>query len=579
MSIQSPHLAPPPPPVDTLFRHYLPSPARFPDYPAFVDGLSGRTITSTQLRTDALRLGQGVQRLLPLRQTSDVDPAVALLFSPNSVDFPQIFFGCQSVKVITSLANAGYTANELAHQIRDGQPFVAFVHPSLRVTYLRAIDSLKAEGSHSIPKVYWAVPEREVSAEVAGDVQAYDRLMDNHEQISGFQGVEAQVDEVHDTALLCYSSGTTGLPKGVMTTHHNVNANGLISKSCYPSSMSHGTGSSILGCLPLYHIYGILELGIIPLFNGVPVVILSGFTPQLFFSAIARFRITHAYVVPPIVIHMANSPLADAHDLSSLKWTRSAAAPLGKEVVAKVKARFGNDLIMTQGYGLTESTAVCACQTVEESESYPGSTGTLYPMLEARLLDTDLQDVSSGEAGELCLRGPTVMKGYWNNPTATAASFTPDGWYRTGDIAQMNDNGQIYIVDRLKELIKYNGFQVAPAELEAMLLKHPKIADVAVIGVVSRQRGTELPRAYVVPLETKMGQEAQDALINEIIAWVGENAADHKRLRGGCVLIDAIPKSAAGKILRRNLRLQAQTQVDELDLKANNPAVIRMAKL
>ncbi|KAJ9107861.1 hypothetical protein QFC19_002767 [Naganishia cerealis] len=287
------------------------------------------------------------------------------------------------------------------------------------------------------------------------------------------------------------------------------------------------------------------RLGLIPVLNGVPVVILPGFTAETFFSTIATYKINHAYVVPPLVIHMANSPLADKYDLSSLKWTRSAAAPLGKELVAKVKARYGNDLIMTQGYGLTESTAVCACQTVEESEAYPGSTGTLYPTLEARLLDADLQDVPPGEAGELCLRGPTVMN----------------------------------IVDRLKELIKYNGFQVAPAELEAMLLKHPKIADCAVIGVVSRARATELPRAYVVPVKSGMKRDEQDALAGEIIAWVADNAADHKRLRGGCVLVDAIPKSAAGKILRKDLRLQAQTQADELRPNTITPAVQRMAKL
>lgn len=208
MPIQSPHLAPPPPPADTLFQHYLPASARFPEYPAFIDGLSGRTITSTQLRTDALRLGRGIQRILSQRQPSSQEPAVALIFSPNSVDFPQIFFGCQSVKVITSLANAGYTANELAHQIRDGRPFVAFVHPSLQATFFQSINTLKAEGFHSIPKVYWAVPGSEVPAGIAESVQTYDRLMVDHEQISGFQGIQAKDDEAHDTALLCYSSGT-----------------------------------------------------------------------------------------------------------------------------------------------------------------------------------------------------------------------------------------------------------------------------------------------------------------------------------------------------------------------------------
>jgi acyl-CoA synthetase (AMP-forming)/AMP-acid ligase II len=219
MPIQSPHLAPPPPPLETLFQHYLPSIARFPAYPAFIDGLSGRTITSTQLRTDALRLGRGMQRVLPQNHISGREPAVALIFSPNSVDFPQIFFGCQSVKVITSLANAGYTANELAHQIRDGRPFIAFVHPSLQATYLGAIDSLKAEGFHSVPKVYWAVPEGEVPGGVKGDVQTYDRLMLDHKETDGYQGAQAEGDEAHDTALLCYSSGTVSIYAIIVIPH------------------------------------------------------------------------------------------------------------------------------------------------------------------------------------------------------------------------------------------------------------------------------------------------------------------------------------------------------------------------
>ncbi|KAJ9125217.1 hypothetical protein QFC22_000171 [Naganishia vaughanmartiniae] len=489
----------------TIFQHYLPFAARFREYTAFVDGLSGRTISSTQLRIDALRLGRGIQKILPQNCASGGEPAVALIFSPNSVDFPQIFFGCQSVKVITSLANAGYTANELAHQIRDGQPFVAFVHPSLQETFLRAIDSLKAEGFHAIPTVYWAVPGPELPAGVTRDVLTYDRLMVDHIQIKDYQGIQARADEARDTALLCYSSGTV---------------------SPYPP---------VVVCLNFHWIAK--RLGIIPLLNGVPVVILPGFTPERFFSTIARYRITHAYVVPPIVIHMANSPLADDYDLSNLKWTRSAAAPLGKEVVAKVKARFGDDLIMTQGYGLTESTAVCACQTVEESETYPGSTGTLYPTLEARLLDTDLRDVAPGEAGELCLRGPTVMK-YELYFCSMERSLTKADLAEATGIIQWQPRqvspptGGIVlvishsIVDRLKELIKYNGFQVAPAELEAMLLKHPKIADVAVIGVVSRERATELPRAYVVPLENGVDQKAQNALTKEIIAWVADNVSD-----------------------------------------------------
>ncbi|KAJ9107862.1 hypothetical protein QFC19_002768 [Naganishia cerealis] len=212
--VRSPHPPPPPPPAVTLFHHYFPSPARFPEYPAFIDGLSGRTITSTELRTDALRLGLGIHSLFSQTRTPRQAPPVALLFSPNSVDFPQIFFGCQSIKVITSLANASYTPKELAYQIKDSQPFIAFVHPTLQEPFFRAIKLLDAEAFHSIPKVYWAVPEREILPGLRNDVQSYERLLVDPTRIDGFHGIQAEADEAHDTALLCYSSGTTGLPKG-----------------------------------------------------------------------------------------------------------------------------------------------------------------------------------------------------------------------------------------------------------------------------------------------------------------------------------------------------------------------------
>ncbi|KAJ9127974.1 hypothetical protein QFC24_000260 [Naganishia onofrii] len=535
------------PPPQSIFNYYLPAKPRYPDYAALTDGASGRSITVAQLRNTSLRLGLGIQRVLKL---SAAQQTVAVIYSPNSIDFAQIFYGCQAVKVVTSLANASYTASELAHQLRDGDPSIVFVHPAIYDAYLGAIKLLETEG-RSLPRLFWAVPENEVPQELLGSatgVKSYQALLVDEEAVERFNGIPAHGEEAHETAMLCYSSGTTGLAKGVMSTHHNVNVNGEISaRSWYPENMVYGKGSTILSACPLYHIYGLMEAAIVPLLKGVPVVILPKFTPEGFFTAIQNYKTTHAFVVPPMVLHLASNPLADKYDLSALKWMRCAAAPLGKGLIRRVKNKLGDDVHITQGYGLTEVSCLCAAQTVADAISNPGSVGRLYPCLQAQVVDEDLLPAKVGEPGELCIKGPTVMKGYWRNEEATKASFTPDGWYRSGDIAHIDPNGHVYIIDRLKELIKYKGFQVPPADLEKLLLTNPKVGDVAVIGVHSREFATELPRAYVVPaggIEALNAKE-RDELSKELVSWVEQNVANHKRLRGGCILIDAIPKRYA----------------------------------
>ncbi|KAJ9115688.1 hypothetical protein QFC20_001015 [Naganishia adeliensis] len=573
--VRSPLPDVPIPSPQSFFQHYLPSKPRYSDYPAFIDGSTGRTISGAQLREDSLRLGKGLQKEL---QLSGHEETVAVIYSSNSVDFAQIFYGCQSVRIITSLANASYTAAELAHQLRDGDPAIAFVHPSNYEGYAGAIQMLNTEGRKE-PQLFWAVPLTDVPKTLRErtGVKSYQSLMVNTSDLDDFEGLSAEGEAAHQTALLCYSSGTTGLAKGVMSTHHNLNVNGQISAlSWYPTNMVHGQPSVILGACPWYHIYGLMEAAVIPLLKGVPVVILPRFTPEGFFQAIHTHKITHAFVAPPMILHLANNSLADKYDLKKLKWMRCAAAPLGRGLIKKVKSRLGDDVHITQGYGLTEVTCLCTAQTIEDAISNPGSVGRLYPCLEAKIVDEDFQPAKIGEPGELCIRGATVMKGYWRNDEATKASFTPDGWYRSGDIAHIDPKGHVYIVDRLKELIKYKGFQVPPADLEKLLLTNPKVGDAAVIGVHSREHATELPRAYVVPVGGlgALSEAGKAELATELVNWVEKNVANHKRLRGGCILVDAIPKSrlektemlkhkftsAAGKILRKQLRAMAKEQ-------------------
>jgi len=270
-------------------------------------------------------------------------------------------------------------------------------------------------------------------------------------------------------------------------------------------------------------------------------------------------------IVPPVCLAILHHPATNKYDLKSLQVLLSGAAPLSDSLIRAVHNKLksvGANTIVLQGYGLTEMSPVTHILPGDASLSKAGSVGILLPNLEARLIGDDGTSAKPGETGELWLRGPTVMKGYLNNPTATNESITADGWYKTGDVCSRDAEGYFTIVDRIKELIKYKGFQVAPAEMEALLLQHPKIVDAAVVGVHSEKEATELPRAYVVPkVKPQPGPESV-AFSEEIQEWIKSRVARHKFLRGGVVIIDQVPKSAAGKILRRELRNLAKEEAN-----------------
>jgi acyl-CoA synthetase (AMP-forming)/AMP-acid ligase II len=265
------------------------------------------------------------------------------------------------------------------------------------------------------------------------------------------------------------------------------------------------------------------------------------FDLEQFLQTIQQHGITRVYAVPPIVLALAKHPLVDRYDLSSVRSVLSGAAPLGPEVAEACARRLG--CVVKQGYGLTETSPVTNC-IPDARPNKPGSIGPLVPNTECRIVDlTSGQEVGPNQSGEIHIRGPQVMKGYLNNPEATAGMLDAAGWLRTGDVGYADDDGYFYVVDRVKELIKYKGFQIAPAELEALLLSHPSVADAAVIPVPDEEAG-EVPKAYVVP-----NGEVEPS---DLIAFVAERLAHYKQLRA-VELVDQIPKSASGKILRRVL--------------------------
>jgi 4-coumarate--CoA ligase len=290
-----------------------------------------------------------------------------------------------------------------------------------------------------------------------------------------------------------------------------------------------------------------------PLHRGVTTYILQGFNLPQFCKVIEQEAITVAYIVPPVALALAKVPVVDEFNLKSLRFMHSSAAPTPKEVIIAVRDRLG--VPVKQGYGLSEAAPGVCSQRSEAWDKPIGASGRLVPNMLARFMSEDGDEVPSGSEGEICLKGPNIFKGYYNNPIATAESFDSEGWYHTGDIGKVDEHGNVYITDRLKDLIKYNGFQVAPAQLEDMLLGHAAVADVAVIGVYSDERATELTRAYVV---AAAGYTGDEQLGERLQKWLNERVAPHKKLRGGVRFVEAIPKSNAGKILRRVLVEQAK---------------------
>jgi len=289
------------------------------------------------------------------------------------------------------------------------------------------------------------------------------------------------------------------------------------------------------------------------MYSGFELIVMPKFDLDLFCAHIQNHKITFAYVVPPVVLMLGKSPVVDKYDLSSIRMMNSGAAPLTKDLVDTVYKRL--KIPIKQGYGLSETSPTTHTQTWEDWNITIGSVGRLLPNQIAKYMDAEEKEVPAGQAGELWIKGPNIFQGYLNNPEGTKNALTADGYFKTGDVGYQDEKGNFYITDRIKELIKYKGFQVPPAELEGILVGNEDIADVAVIGIYDEEQATEVPRAYVVPKEGIVGGKATE---EKIVKWLAGKVANHKRLRGGVKFVDEIPKSVSGKILRRVLKEQAK---------------------
>jgi acyl-CoA synthetase (AMP-forming)/AMP-acid ligase II len=487
--------------------------ARWATKPALIDGPSGRAITYGELVGGARLVAGG------LAARGFQPGEVFAIYCPNLPEYAVAFYGVLLAGGTNTTINPLYTAGELAAQLNDaGASYLLTIPPFLD-------KAVEAAGRSGVRKVF-------VLGEAAGATPFAALLR------AGHHPPEVRIDPRRDLAALPYSSGTTGLPKGVMLTHHNLVANLCQSQPV----MDVREDDVVVAVLPFFHLYGQAVLMAAALWQGATLVTMPRFDLEQFLAILQDHRVTVAAVAPPIVLALAKHPLVDRFDLSALRIILSGAAPLGAELEEACGKRLG--CVVGQGYGLTETSPVLTAHPSEEARIRHGSAGQLVPNTEAKVVDAVTGEaLGYNQPGELCFRGPQVMAGYLNNPGATAQMLDADGWLHTGDIGHVDDDGYFYVVDRVKELIKYKGMQVAPAELEAVLISHPAIADTAVVRVPDEEAG-EVPKAFVVAT-TELSAKA-------VMDYVAERVAPHKKVRA-VEFIDEVPKSPSGKILRRLL--------------------------
>ncbi|KAJ4370112.1 hypothetical protein N0V86_008848 [Didymella sp. IMI 355093] len=484
-----------------------------------------------------------------------------LLFSGNTLFFPPVVMGVIMAEGVFTGANPTYVARELAYQLKDsGAKYLICAEESLNTGIAAAQEAgLSADRVFIFDDGSATFDGRKVEKQTElGHVRHWTTLLDTEQNGHTYAWPDLKTSEELDRVVaLNYSSGTTGVAKGVMITHRNYVANcvqQIHMQTLSPTYKQNLPKKKLLCFLPMYHAMAQAIFCVNAAKQRIRVYMMARFDFVEMLTYVQKYRISDLVLVPPVIVAMAKHPATKKFDLSSVEHVGSGAAPLGREASQEFEKLWSNGQVnVKQGWGMTEVT--CAATTFDPSKySSSFSVGELVPNCEAKIVldDEGKVEAPQGERGEIWVRGPNVMKGYWNKPQATAETFGPGGWLKTGDVAYVDGEGHFFIVDRKKELIKVKGLQVAPAELEAMLLDHPEVQDAAVIGVP--HNGDEAPRAYIMP---QNADKATPELAEAIKSWLAERVSKHKRLEGGVHFIDAVPKNPSGKIQRKLLRDQA----------------------
>lgn len=522
------------------------------DKPILIDASSKSSYSLRNVFSRTRSLANG------LRQLGVKDGDVVVLYSQNSIEYPIICHAIIGLGAVVSPASAAMTTVELRAQLRTSGATLLIAHSS-------KLDIARA-----------AIQNTSVKKIVQADGEAGP---DGSPSAHALSSTTAEVDlpiirssNVADkVALMCFSSGTSGTPKGVVTTHRNMTSN--IQQWDYQLNGTNPPFHHAVAFLPFSHIYGFHLYLCNCLMRGTTVIVMEKFDLELYLECIHEHRPEELALVPPVALQLLKDQRTNQHDLSSVKRILSAAAPLSMDLASALEQKFlkshNTTAYCIQGWGLTETSPVVTFVPPHRMDKR-GSVGAIVPNMEVRFVDPEtLKDVKpntdgSSTGGEIWCRGPNVTPGYHGNDQATKDAFFVDSdgkrWFRTGDIGSIDREGYIVIEDRLKELIKYKGMQVAPSELEGKLQEHPDVVDAGVIGVWVEEQATELPLAFIVARPGAIDGKV-DAFIAQLHLWINERVAPYKKLRGGIHLVPAIPRNPSGKILRKQLKeLQKSTK-------------------
>ncbi|XP_057729618.1 4-coumarate--CoA ligase-like 1 [Arachis stenosperma] len=489
---------------------------------AFVDGVSEKAMTYSEVVRDTKRLSKAL-RSLGLRKGN-----VVIVVLPNVVEYGVIALGIMAAGGVFSGANPASHVSEIKKQVDSADA-------KLIVTDSTIYDKVKA----------LELPVIVLADEPIEEAMNYKKLLEAADRA----GDDSAKEPIHqnDLCAMPFSSGTTGLSKGVMLTHRNLVAN--LCSTLFGVGQEMIGNVTTLGLIPFFHIYGITGICCATLRNKGKVVVMERYDLKTFITALIKHEVNFAPIVPPIILGLVKNPIVDEFDLSKLKLQAimTAAAPLAPEVLNAFKHKFAG-VVVQEAYGLTEHSCITLTHAIKDAGVlHKNSVGFILPNLEVKFIDPDTgRSLPRNTPGEICVRSQCVMQGYYKQVDETAHTIDKDGWLHTGDVGYIDDEENIFIVDRIKELIKYKGFQVAPAELEAILLSHPSVEDAAVVPLPDEEAG-EIPAASVV---VSRGARVTE---KEIMDYVASNAAHYKKVRV-VHFVETIPKSPSGKIMRRLIK-------------------------